>query len=381
VRTESRATEGEVYYGSIVASDAGLTGVAARRRQATSDAAVVIETRRRQAGVPKMVDLGGAKVANAVVRPVFWGRAWADTPLRADIMNNIAAVVAGPYFGRLGQYGVRRPMLEGRGPLLVAADPPARFDDDDLVDFIAGLLRRETLRDPDAYYAEVPVLLLPPGATHVSATPANGASGGHGWVARSSARRPPGRDVRLHFAWLASDRIDAMTAALCRILLGLLTDPEGDGWRDLSAPTERNEIGDLCDYATLRVARVNYPYYWSALDGAGIVPVGPPVVSEVTCIRTSDRRRPPTVSAITHFGGHRASGSGMGQPFAYRQTELIALRDQGERFVVRDARGRASELRVHLYFPPGDEVFGTRCLGSAPDGWRDTRVLTLPDCA
>lgn len=381
MRTESRATEGDVYYGSIVAADDGAVGVAARKRQRATDAAVVIETRRRAVGAPKMVDLGGAKVPNAVIRPIFWGRAWAETPLCAEIMNNIAAVVAGPYFGRLGQYGIRRPMLEGRGPLLVAADPPARVGDDDLVEFVADLLRRETLRGADAYYAEVPVLLLPPDCAYISRGSGVGASGGHGWVSRSSGRRGQGRDARLHFAWLSSAGIDVMTATLCRVLLGLLTDPEGDGWRDLSAPPERNEIGDLCEYATLRVERVNYPYYWSTLDGAGIVPVGPPVMSEVTCIRTSDRRHPPTPATITHFGGRRVSGVGTGQAFAYRQTELIALRDQGERFVVRDARGRASELRVHLYFPPGDEVFGTRCLGSAPDGWRDPRILGLPDCA
>ena len=381
MRTDSRVTEGEVWHGSIVATDRGQAGVAARRRQAFGDAPVVIETRHCGPVAPKMLDLGGAKVSNAVIRPIFWGRDWVDEPLRAALMNNIAAVVAGPYFGRLGQYGVRRPMLEGRGPLLVRADPPARFTQDDAVDFVAGLLRRESLRGPDEYYAEVPVLLMPPGRACVEVPGQEPAWGGHGWVARQSARRVGGRDARLHFAWIAHRDIDAMTASFCRALLGLLTDPEGDGWRDLSALPANNEIADLCDNATLRVGGVNYPFYWSSLDRAGIVPIGLPVMSEVTCVRTADRGHAAEAPSITHFGGYRRSGPTEGQPFAYRQSELIALHDQGEKFYTRDERGRNCAVRIHLYFPPGDEVFGTRCLAAAPDGWRDPRVLKLPDCA
>jgi len=367
--------------GASVALDRASPGVVARRRHHGAESQVVIETRPCGTVTPKMIDLGGAKIPNAVIRPVFWGAEWATEPNAAALMNNIAAVVAGPYFGRLGQYGVRRPLLEGRGPLLVARDCSPRPGESEAAEFVADLLRRESLRGPDEYYAEVPVLLFPPPSPDAPSQPDRESWGGHGWISRSTPRRGAGRETRIHYAWIENRDVESMTSTFCRVMLGLLTDPEGDGWRDLSAPTQCGEISDLCRYATLRSEGIDYPFYWSELDRAGIVPVGQSSTSELTCIRTVEAERDARPSTVTHFGGYRRTGPADGQPFVYRQSELIALRDQGERFFTRDTRGRASNLRIHLYFPPGEEVFGTRCLACAPDGWRDPRILNLPDCA
>src|SRR5450432_1082510 len=79
-----------------------------------------------------LIDGGGPKIADAVVRMIFWGSAWREDPQLHGVISNVGAVIASPYTSQLSQYGVRPPTLDPRGPLFLTADPPNPFTDLDV---------------------------------------------------------------------------------------------------------------------------------------------------------------------------------------------------------------------------------------------------------
>ena len=325
-----------------------------------------------------LVDQGGPKIPFADIRVIFWGSAWTSDPNRAAIMNNIAKVMAGPYVTKLAQYGFQSGSMDLRGPLFVGSNPPNPFTNQNVADLITGMIDSETLPEPDEQFDLIPVVLMPVGAAYKPPAGGQAAFGAHGWIEWDDFEPGDVDNSNAHYLWVLNRGLDGMTSTFCHELAEIITDPEGNGWRVPTAPNGQDEVGDICNNLTLKSGGVNYHYYWSASDGACIIPINQSGQYQVTCITKPFRKD--AFHPLAFVGGMHRSGPLNGQTFKLAQKEVIALIDQGETFFVAGAEGHQSTVGVLLHFPPGHEVSGTRYLATSPDGFKDDNLLSLPEC-
>ena len=325
-----------------------------------------------------LVDQGGPKIPAADIRLIFWGSAWTTDPNRSAIMNAIAQVVAGPYTAKLAQYGFQGASVDLRPPLFVASNPPNPFTDQNVADLITGMIDGEMLPEPDEEYDLVPVVLMPSGFAYQPPAGGQPAFGAHGWVEWDDFELGDVDNSNAHYLWVLNRSVDGMTSTFCHELAEIVTDPEGNGWRVTSAPSGQDEVGDICNNLTLKSNGINYHYYWSASDGACVIPVNQSGQYQVTCITKPFRKD--AFHPLAFVGGTHRSGPLNGQPFHLSQKEAIALIDQGEHFFVIGAEGHQATVGALLHFPPGHEVSGTRYLATLADGFPDDNLLSLPEC-
>src|SRR6266480_1385386 len=78
----------------------------------------------------------GAIASGVAVELIFWGSAWqqsANSALRAQFVASAAALIGGPYYTAVKEYGAAKPTFRGAGTV-PSPNPPNPFDDGDVGD-------------------------------------------------------------------------------------------------------------------------------------------------------------------------------------------------------------------------------------------------------
>src|SRR5258708_4094009 len=96
-------------------------------------------------------DKGGLIFPNIHLQLIFWVKTWAgeDTPPTAqDVKDAVVSIIIGQYLSALLQYrNIGNALLAGT-TLVTSSDPPNPFSDDDVADFISGLIQAQTIPEP-----------------------------------------------------------------------------------------------------------------------------------------------------------------------------------------------------------------------------------------
>ena len=94
---------------------------------------------------------GGAIASGVAVELIFWGSAWqqpANSALRAQFAASAAALIGGPYYTALKEYGAAKPTFRG-AVTVISPDPPGSFDDGDVGDLVWNCIDANIFPEPD----------------------------------------------------------------------------------------------------------------------------------------------------------------------------------------------------------------------------------------
>jgi hypothetical protein len=109
---------------------------------------------------------GGAIASGVAVELIFWGSAWqqpTNSALRAQFVASAAALIGGPYYTALREYGASKPTFRG-AVTVISPNPPASFDDGTVGDLVWNCIDANIFPEPDdpggrIFYA----VIMPPG--------------------------------------------------------------------------------------------------------------------------------------------------------------------------------------------------------------------------
>jgi hypothetical protein len=208
---------------------------------------------------------GGAIASGVAVELIFWGSAWqqpANSVLRAQFVASAAALIGGPYYTALKEYGAAKPTFRG-AVTVISPNPSNSFDDGDVGDLVWNCIDANIFPEPDdpggrIFYCVV----MPPGTSYGP----GGALGAHSW--------PHDYDFPFDWdtawvAWVGFGSINTLTRVLGHELAEAATDPEGDGWH---TDQSGEEIGDICNTRQGFVNGVWVEGYWSRRMNACVIP-------------------------------------------------------------------------------------------------------------
>ena len=232
-------------------------------------------------GAPaKFHDNNGPVLANARVQMVFWGQAWGSNPppnpSAAQVANAAAAIMNSPYLSALSQYRGNLGRASVRGSTVVTnSNPPNPFSDQNVVNFLTGLLDNGTLPNP-LVESVLYCVIVPQGVNNTG----SGFVGEHTYFnynARLPGPFPVVIPVPVHFAWVTNNgALDSITRIFSHELVESITDPEGSAILGNAGVCNQGgwcEIGDVCN-TTGRINGVLVQSYWSDVDSACIIPDG-----------------------------------------------------------------------------------------------------------
>ncbi len=348
-----------------------------RRSPGGSDLVVQKFTGTGDAAATTTVTSGsGKRLRNVVVNLIFWGDAWQRTPAPnpslAQVVNDAANILAGPYQLRVSQYGATPARL---GTVFVSVpgnNPPTNYKTSDVANLITASIEGGALPEPDEEASDVlHLVFMPPGT---NAPPNLG--GLHTYANYSDYDFPFDIDIndRSHIAWVAFGNRAFISSVFSHEVVEALTDPEGDGIQvNPTNANNWNEIGDVCA-TTGNVNGVTVQSYWSQTDQACVIPADIPLEMEITCVHKTPRNDP--YHPIRQVGGINRT-----QNIAFRisQADCIRSIDRGNHFFVTAPNGTRADVRVHIHFPPWS-LQGTRYISTNPDNTRADNLLSLPEC-
>jgi hypothetical protein len=102
-------------------------------------------------GAGTVTQHNGRVLANALIKPVFWGSQWfhAQTPAAGEILWAIRSLLMGPYMSGLAQYGVGKATLDPN-PVFTgfAPDPPQNFTRADIENMLKTFIDSGQLPGP-----------------------------------------------------------------------------------------------------------------------------------------------------------------------------------------------------------------------------------------
>jgi hypothetical protein len=227
----------------------------------------------------KFVDKGGLVLRTERLYLIYWGKAWTEpdtsTPTAEQVTSAALVMLASDYMTGLAEYrGIGRGELRG-STVVSSSDPPSRFSDDDVRQFVRDHISAGTIPGPDADNQTVYGVVMPPGveANYADWDGAHNSDGGHGHG--------------IHYAWFAnSGNLDQLTAVMSHEIVEAATDPEGSGFLGVSGTCSQDgwcEIADICSFTGV-VDAITVASYWS--DAAGECVVQPSVRREISSGRS-----------------------------------------------------------------------------------------------
>jgi hypothetical protein len=340
---------------------------------------LVIERFHRSGDAPATTTVtagGGKRLRNAVVNLIFWGDAWnaspAPNPSLAQVVNDAANILAGPYQLRVAQYGATAARLGSVFISVPGNNPPTNYQTSDVATLITDNIEAGALPEPDEETTDVlHLVFMPPGT---NAPPNLG--GLHTYASYSDYDFPFDIDInqRSHIAWVASGSRAFVSSVFSHEVVEALTDPEGDGLQvNPTNSSNWNEIGDVCSSTGL-VNGVTVQSYWSQQDQACVIPVNIPLEMQITCIHKNPRNDP--YHPIREVGGTNHTQN---IPFRMSQLACIESIDRGNHFYVLGPDGSRADVRVHIHSPPWSQQ-GHRYIATNPDNTRADNLLYLPEC-
>lgn len=340
---------------------------------------LVVETFANAGDAPSnttISDLGGKKLRNATINLIFWGDAWTahppPSPTLAEVVNDAASILSGPFQLRLSQYGATPARLGGIFVSVPGNNPPVNYQTSDVQKLITNAIEGGALPEPDEETSDVlHCVFMPPGT---SAPPNLG--GLHTYANYSDYDFPFDIDIndRSHMAWVAFGSRAFVSSVFSHELVEALSDPEGNGIQvNPTNSNSWNEIGDVCS-STGVVNGVTVQSYWSQSDRACVIPVNIALSMQITCIHKNPRNDPG--HPIRSVGGMNLTQN---IPFMMTQHECIQSIDRGNKFFVVGADGSRAEVRVYIHFPPWNRQ-GIRYIATVPDNSRADNLLSLPEC-
>lgn len=233
---------------------------------------------------PLFQDNQGKVLTSVKVQLIFWGSAWSSnpSPSRSDIEAAVQAILAGPYMSGLAQY---RQIGPGsfHGSILAPSTPPNPFTDLDVFNMIQDLIKARSLQAPGTDNQLLYCVFLPKGVA-VKVEPNQSLfTGEHTCFVYHDSNNNP---TNMHFAWVTDGTmndasLDDLTTVFSHELVESCTDPEGDGFRNMTGACQQTgwcEIGDVCDVRAT-VDGVTVQAYWSEADRACIVPLQFPITN------------------------------------------------------------------------------------------------------
>jgi hypothetical protein len=340
---------------------------------------LVIETFTNAGDAPStttIADGGGKKLRNATINLIFWGDAWTanpgPNPSLAQVVNDAASILSGPYQTRISQYGATPARLGGIFVSVPGNNPPTNYQTSDVQNLITNAIGGGALPEPDEETSDVlHVVFMPPGT---NAPPNLG--GLHTYANWSEFSLIPfDIDIndRSHMAWVAFGSRAFISSVFSHELVEALSDPEGNGVQvNPTNANNWNEIGDVCQSTGL-VNGVTVQSYWSQSDRACVIPVNLNLEMQITHIHKNPRFDP----------GHPIrSVSGMNlttnTPFTMSQKDCIASIDRGNKFFVVGSDGSRADVKVFIHFPPWNQQ-GIRYIATVADNSKADNLLSLPE--
>jgi len=213
----------------------------------------------------RFVDKHGRVLESPQLYLIYWGSAWgaAPTPTVAEITAAVRTLLASAYLTGLTQYrGSGHGAL--RGSTLVASDPPDRFTDDQVADFVDDQIALGTVPGPDPDNQTVYGVVMPTGVTPESP----GWTGEHNYDKRSGQKIP--------YAWFSNaGDLAGITGIISHELVEAATNPDGHGFLGVKGTCDGSgwcEIADVCQSTWSTVDGVTVQGYWSNRDNDCIVP-------------------------------------------------------------------------------------------------------------
>jgi hypothetical protein len=198
------------------------------------------------AGLPQLTYRGGPLIQNVEVTTIYWGSAWQNDPIRAQLDAFFDFIVTSSLIDQLAEYDVPGFAI-GHGKhvasLIVAQDPPATIDDTAVVAFIQQQIASGAVPAQDAN--SLYFVFTPSGATVTLQGSAScqqfcGYHDSHDG-SLLYAVVPYGDCPGCEFAGTV---FDSMTVIASHELCEAITDPiPGSGWYD----DVNGEIGDICE--------------------------------------------------------------------------------------------------------------------------------------
>jgi hypothetical protein len=215
---------------------------------------------------PRFVDKHGRVLERPQLYLIYWGSAWqtASTPPAAEVTDAVRTLLASAYLTGLTQYrGSGHGVL--RGSTLVASDPPDRFTDDEVADFVDDQIALGTVPGPDPNNQTVYGVVLPTGVTPESP----GWTGEHNYHKRSGQKIP--------YAWFSNaGDLAGITGIISHELVEAATNPDGHGFLGVKGTCgDRSgwcEIADVCESTWSTVDGVTVQGYWSNQHNDCIAP-------------------------------------------------------------------------------------------------------------
>lgn len=318
-----------------------------------------------------MVNLGGAVLTNIQIRIVFWGREWASAPPvpQGQIIADVKAICASPYFDAVKQYGAQSAFVD-RVVDLSGEDPPNPVTAGNVGNRVIQLIDDGVVPEPDedfetAFY----IVFLPRTVGGVTLATPPGANGAHTFATFSDFDFPFDIDNdSVFFAWIRNQSRSAISTTVSHEIVEAMTDPTGNTWQVAPTnPTNWNEIGDVCR-STAVLNGVTVQSYWSKSDNACVVPFLKPDSFQVEWIW-----KPSQIGHIEWFGGTRPDGS----QWQMARNDMMNRVRGGDRFTVHGpVSGKDATVGI---FYRGD-IFHPY-LGTVGDGLHDDNLLSLPQKA
>lgn len=213
----------------------------------------------------------GKTLTNVHVNLIFWGAWWTNNPLAGQIIAGVKALLAGPYFTYLAQYGVHRGDV--RGTTFVLDSEPGNgqpFTIKNVTDRVQKLLDDDQLPEPDDNWPNVYAFIMPINATFTIA----GVVGQNTQVIWNDLDLGDVDNDPAYCLWVGNDgTANFVTTVFSHELAELATDPnEGNGVRQIGCTGGSCQIGDpgtsWCDI----VSGVKAQSYWSIADNALVLP-------------------------------------------------------------------------------------------------------------
>lgn len=322
-------------------------------------------------------DGGGPKLGIALMSVIFWGNAWtnpATSPSTGQLLGAIDALL-NPlyplYLTGLKQYGlIAGAGITGQSLIVTSPEPPNPFSPDDVGNKIWDLIDDGHYPDPgDAQFPNLYIVFMPPGVN-----PTNNILCGEHSVA-SDYDFPSGTES-VPFAWVRFGTLDQMSRCFSHELVEAMTDPYGDGIQvDPRNGTNWNEIGDVCNSAAY-VNGVWATSYFSAKDGACIIPTPPPPPPpplspgdyRIDCVSLWQHNGHPFIGIV---GGSKPDGS----RWEFTEPVVIGLIRDGTCTFYTEEAGRRADIVIDR------SDTGWDYLKTVADNFVPNNLLSLPHCA
>lgn len=217
------------------------------------------------------------------VQLIFWGQWWqsADGAERARwVESSTRALLDSPYTDELSQYAISSPPWFRGSTYVVSPAPPGQaltgVACHAVADLIGDLIGQDEYPDPDDGPRIAFIACMPPGFD----------GGVDSFQVSDRQYDPPFDTDNIWYGFIryydaASEPLDKMTVELSRFILGVVTDPERDGWR---ADIDDYIVRELPDpaYSPLAggwiaqtgfVNGVQVCAYWSNRHGTTVLPI------------------------------------------------------------------------------------------------------------